>query len=328
MAIINNIDLTDQVSTTWVTELNENFNNLNNDKLEKIQTYTELSSLLNTDLILLYRPDDWTTYSVTVENLLNHDVWPVYPVQPTWSITSTEGFISKYSPDWLYIYYNRPNWTYNELYKKNSDDTDDWTLISWNHHIEEFDINNDWTEIVYRNSEDNFLYKKDTSTVWDWTAITSVTSYEPAYTNDWTEIVYRNWSDNSFLYKKSSSDTSNWSAITSQRATFPAFSSDWLSIYYRWPNPFYIWKKNSWDTSNWNSVNTVNSSYPSCSPIQNDRFLYQDSSDIYLVDDSTSDNWNLIITDWKFPTYSPSWKYITYRDNNDNWLLHTIEDTF
>lgn len=55
MSVIKNIDLTDQVSTTWVDELNENFNALNDDKLEKPSTYPDWGEILDTDLVLIER---------------------------------------------------------------------------------------------------------------------------------------------------------------------------------------------------------------------------------------------------------------------------------
>lgn len=299
-------------------------------KLNKVQTYTALTELNLNDEILLYRPDDWTTYKCTVETLLNTSTWPVYPVQPTWAITSATWSWADISPDWTKIIYRHSSWF---IYEKNADDTGDWVAINslalhssgWSPKYSP-----DWTEIIYTDSTNRYIYKKSASDTSNWTAITSQISAYPSWSPDWTEIVYSWFTWAAFeLHKKNSTDTANWTVIVIWDSwTYGQFSPDWTEIVYVNQTQLKLYKKSASDTSTWTAIT---SDRPFRFVITSDwsQIYYQNitnSEYTYLKNYSDTSNWTAIdTTPREGMTLSPWDQYLTYNVTSWSSTLFTTD---
>ncbi len=65
MATIKNIDGSDIVNTTGVTELNENFTELNDNKLKRVEFQNNSTEFITLqDKIVAYRPWTWNISSL------------------------------------------------------------------------------------------------------------------------------------------------------------------------------------------------------------------------------------------------------------------------
>jgi len=296
MAIIKNIDLDDNVSTTGVSELNENFNSLNNQKLEKIENYDFVNDLEDTDILLMYRPTDWTTYKITVSDFKSAVPWPGENDYPLWEITSWFGVCPKYI-SWEEIVFIA--WDL-RLKKKSAKSFSDWFPIAtdnWNYPLWGLAVCPVRDELVYKNitsPNDWIIFKKTKDWLDNWEAITTNVCNEICYSPNWQFIVYSNSDDSNKLYKKDITITWtwNWTAITSVAGRFPKYSPDWLSIIYRKEADWKLYKKNSDDTGDWVLIISENVAF---------------SSDF-------SSDWTYIIYD----TWTWIWKKLA--DDENDWI--------
>jgi len=258
MAILKNIDLEDNVSTTGVSELNENFNTLNNEKIEIIENYDFVNDLEDTDILLMYRPTDWTTYKITVGDFKASIPSPWQGDYPLWVITAWYGVCPKYIDD-ENIAYIAGDW---KLKKKGAKSVSDWFPIadddgSYPYGAMAICPNRD--EMVYKNTtspNNGVIFKKSKTWIDNWVAITTAVAKEMCYSPNWQYIVYTNADDWHKLYRKDITIPwdDNWSAIISAPSNFPNYSPDWLSIIYRNSMDWQLYKKPANDTTNWVNI--------------------------------------------------------------------------
>ena len=216
------------------------------------------------------------------------------------------------------IYVNNDDWW--KLYKKNANDTDDWTPIT---SVDSFApvSSPDGEYIVYKN-RDSFnmrLYKKNANDTDNWTPITSVDSGWPTYSPDGEYIVYQNNSEWRSLYKTSPNDTDDWTAIRSWSSAHPVYSPDGEYIVYRRIFGSYeLHKKNANDTDDWTAITSVSSSTPAYLPNIND---IDDSDDDPIILDYYTEYNNEYYRPWdSFWTWYKDIAWITPTIENHLWL--------
>lgn len=116
MSLIERINTFDNIWTTWVDKLNWNFETLNLEKLENIESYEEVWTALNSDYLLIkqwetiYKIrkdeliwDDWNTQQIILENITVDPTlaeWiPVYLNPDTWIFEKASIFT--WTPIWI-----------------------------------------------------------------------------------------------------------------------------------------------------------------------------------------------------------------------------------
>ena len=171
----------------------------------------------------------------------------------------------------------------NKIYRKNANDTTNWTAITISNGIFS-SYSPDWQYIIYtKPSDSNKIYRKNANDTSDWTAITSVGWLNSIYSPDWQYIIYSNSADSNKIYRKNANDTTNWAAITSVGWWYYwglRYSPDWQYIVYAWSD-LKIYRKNANDTTNWTAITSV------------------------------------IVRWYSSISYSPDWQYIIYFNDSD-----------
>jgi RHS repeat-associated protein len=184
--------------------------------------------------------------------------------------------------------------------------------------------------IIYRNNFDSDkLYKKNTSDNSNWSAITSVSSWDAKYSPDGISIVYLNGS-NWYLYKKNANDNSNWSAITSVSSWYPSYSPDGnYIIYTNYDDWSKLYRKNANDNSNGIPITTRMGFEGSYSPDWN-YIVYNWFWRLYIKNSNDVSDWNFINTVFSYtPLFSLDGRFIVYSNWEDGYKLYkkNVDDT-
>ncbi len=356
MSTINPINLNEQVSTTWVDDLNANFDALNEDKLEKINTYDSVSEAANEDLILisvwwvekyitkaefLVIPDtsfaDVQSVDLQIDKTFSKwnqaiidDVWNTYTVWVAQDLNASysQVYISKYNSDMTLV-------------------SSKFLLLNADSYKATIEIWGDWYLWIFTNKVDTstmLIYKLDTD-------LTLLNSSEITFTNwidreiyitrKWNaEIVFSAhilWTDRAYVWIL---NTSTWvlswcKDIKIEPSWITATWTDFFVIWHDWTNTiWFVYKYSdeslymyndeqfSWFTNDW--TNLFISTYWTTNRIFKLDNSFNILSQIYWIDsiDMNYYDWKIYITERKGTPTSSTWLLVLNSSDLSNiWMI-------